>query len=76
MLLILVWRCSSTRFSGAVSCRWGWAAVMMFMGIIWMSLPSQVGSIRPCTVRYIPGWILLPTLWASLVVRFFCTRTE
>ena len=73
---MVVWRWSSTRFSGAVSCR-GWCSVtLMWYGFSWMSLPSQVGSIFPWTHSHIPGFTALSKACASLAVRFFCTVTE
>ena len=76
MLLIFVCRWSSTRFTGAVSCRSWWSIALMFWGSSWMSLPSQVGSIFPWTTSHMPGFTALSRAWASRAARFFWTVTE
>ena len=76
MVLIWVWRCSSTRFSGAVSFRPVWEARMMLTGWSCTSLPSKVSAGLPCTRSHIPSRTASPSTLASFSSMYFRTATE
>ena len=76
MLDIRVCRCSSTRFSLAVSFRASWPIFTMLKGASCISFPSLVSSMIPWTRSHIPGAMALCRLPSSLVCIYLRTVTE
>ena len=76
MVLIWVCRCSSTRFSGAVSCRPLCWMRMMLTGCSCRSLPSKVSVSLASTRSHMPSLTVPPSTLASFSSMYFRTDTE